>query len=301
MKNIIRWLMGRFGYDIMKTNVPFRFKSKKPGTVDVRGYSILMPGNNPLLTTYTIYPLYNDSFHRLSGLLLAKYPSMTALDVGANVGDTIAVLKSVGDMTVIGIEGDKVSFQFLETNIRQFSKVRAINAFLSDKPATIKANLERSGWNTAIVPDETGAAVVNMETLDEIGLKNGFDNLMIKLIKIDVEGFDTIVLRGATGIMSRHKPVLFFEYNLQAMQAINEEGLPTVLALKDAGYDRVAFLDHHGRFILSTQLDNTDIISSLHRYASSDKSLLGYFDICAFHSEDSDLAAAYFKKEQDFL
>jgi hypothetical protein len=50
------------------------------------------------------------------------------------------------------------------------------------------------------------------------------------ILKVDCEGFDTIIIRGATGLlvaeMHRHYS---FEYNKTNMEAIVEDGLGTLL------------------------------------------------------------------------
>lgn len=301
MRKLIRDFLKRFGYDIIKTGIPYIPKTRGEGLVIVGKYHILMPGNNAQLGNYKIYPDLNSQLGRLAATIYKKYPGMTVIDVGANVGDTIAVLKSVIDVPVIAVEGDEVCCKYLEKNTKQFKNINIIKKFLGDKSQIADVNIEHSGWNTTIIPGGTGNQQITFSTLDEAIDTAGLQELQLKLLKVDVEGFDTIVLRGAAGIIEKHKPVLFFEYNRKNMKAIHEEGLSTILSFERSGYDKIVFFDHKGSLVLATDMKNTEVITYMHNYISSDKNLLAYYDICIFHSSDTALAGEFLKEERTYL
>lgn len=301
MKELIRNFLKRFGYDIVKTGVPYIPKTDKDLLVTVGKYQIWMPGYNIQAINYRLYPDLNAQFGRLAKTIASKYSGMTLIDVGANVGDTIAVVKSVVDLPVIGVEGDEVTFSYLEKNSKQFSNVSIIRTFLGEKSEDLHVNFEKSGWNATIIPDEKGGTQVKFKTLDAVISDGGFNDRILKLLKVDVEGFDTIVLRGAGDIIRKHKPVVFLEYNRQNMISIKEEGLSTLLSFAAAGYNKIAFFDHKGTLILASSVKNTEVVKYLHDYASSVKNLIGYYDICLFHEEDDQLAADFLTLEQKFV
>ncbi len=299
MRKIIRRLLNRFGYEIVKTDDWYISKTDQKNIVQLGKYSITMPGNNTLSRTYALYPDFNRIIGRLAATIAKKYPDMTAVDIGANVGDTIAIIKSFVEVPVVGIEGDEVTFSFLKKNAQQFSNVSIINSFLGDKKQELKVDLESSGANTTVIPSESGTNVIAFKTLDEV-LSEGFCDRVIKMIKLDIEGFDTIVLRGAYEILKKDHPALFFEYNRDAMKAINEDGLSTILSFAEYGYNKIAFFDYHGRLLLVTPLANTKEISYLHEYAIGKNNLLGYYDICIFHQHDDALADDFFGAEAEY-
>ena len=301
MRKLIRDFLNRYGYDIVKTGIPYIPKTKGEGTVLVGKYPVTMPGTNIQLGNYKIYPDLNAQLRRLAASIYKKYPGMTVIDVGANVGDTIAVLKSAVDVPVIGIEGDETSFNYLQKNTAQFSDVKIIKAFLGEKSEDTKVSMEKTGWNNTIIPDAAGTEQISFKSLDDVIAGSGFDSAEIKLLKVDVEGFDTIVLRGANAIIDKHKPVLFFEYNRENMKAIKEEGLSTVLSFSRYGYNKIAFFDHKGTLVLATEMKNAAEITYLHEYISSPKNLMGYYDICIFHEADTTVAADFLQQEKRFL
>lgn len=297
MRKMIRDLLNKVGYDIIKINVHSDSKASTIKKVRVGKFDINMPGNNPQISNYKYEPGVNSQLGRLSVCIAKKYPTLSVIDVGANVGDTIAVIKSAIDIPVIGIEGDPVSHSFLEQNTKQFREITLIKAFLGEKRTTIRVELEKKGWNTTLVPAEKSENIVTLKTLDEVLEEHGLLTHTLKLLKIDTEGFDTIILRGATGLMRQHKPVLYFEYNKTNMDAINENGLVTLLSLEKYGYHTVIFFDNKGRHMVTTPLSQHDLIRQLHHYADETASEIAYYDVCLFHAEDSDIASAFIAGE----
>jgi len=260
-----------------------------------------MPGTNIQLGNYKIYPDLNAQLGRLAAAIHKKYSGMAVIDVGANVGDTIAILKSAVDVPVIGIEGDETSFNYLQKNTSGFNDVKIIKTFLGERSEDTKVSMEKTGWNNTIIPDASGTEQISFKSLDDVISGSGLGSAEIKLLKVDVEGFDTIVLRGATAIIDKHKPVLFFEYNRENMKAINEEGLSTVLSFAKYGYSKIVFFDHKGTLVIATEMKNAEEITYLHEYISSPKNLMGYYDICIFHETDLAIAADFLQQEKRFL
>lgn len=71
-----------------------------------------------------------------------------------------------------------------------------------------------SGGGGSIVCDYRGTAVdhltVPMRTLDSFGFEH-FGSRRVGLLKIDVEGAESLVLAGAGGLLRQHNPILLFE------------------------------------------------------------------------------------------
>lgn len=300
MKKIVRNFLNRYGYDIIKTEAYQLRKGTKEKKVKVGKFIVCMPENNIQLANYKLHPNLNAPIGRLAVAVQNKYSEMTAIDVGANVGDTIAVIKSVVDCPIIGIEGDDISYKFLEKNVRQFDNVSIVKTFLGEKKETLNVRLENDGWNTTIIPTDNGEKAISFKTLDEL-IDDQFDKHNLKFLKLDVEGFDTIVLRGAYKFIEKHKPVILFEYNRDVMKTINEDGLSTLLSFGKLNYNKILFFDHLGRLLLTTSLQNEDQIIDLHNYAITKANLLGYFDICLFHKNDNDIAHSFLNEERKHL
>jgi FkbM family methyltransferase len=147
------------------------------------------------------------------------------VDVGAHIGHyTIISSKRVGPHgKVIAIEAHPDNFEMLNRNIKlnKLTNVIPLNYAVYSKETKLKLYLpvEESGftiYNTIMVnrakPEEKSIEV-NANTLDNLLLQrqqqkqNGISHENINWIKIDVEGAEFEVLKGATSILSKSKDI----------------------------------------------------------------------------------------------
>jgi len=286
MKKLILKLLGYVGYSITKV-MPTPLK--KELLVRVGKFDIVMPSFNPLIITYRQQPAFAEEISRLTTTVMSKYPDLVFVDVGANAGDTAARVKSVADIPILCIEGDDTSFSYLEKNVAQFSRVTIVKQFLGEKEGSINASLDKKGWNTTIVPNADGAPIA-IKTLDTVLQQTTMPAGRKKIFKVDTEGFDTIIIRGATGYLADEKPAIYLEFNRDNMRAIKEDGLSTIFRLTEQGYDKILFFDDRGRYILTASLSDKPLVLSMVNYADGRNGLIYYYNLCIFHSEDTDLA-----------
>jgi FkbM family methyltransferase len=289
MKSILRNLINKFGYDIVKTNTFTEKNKSKIHQVKIGNFTIAIPKH------YQYYPNYNSGLGKLALLISKKYNSFQLLDIGANVGDTIAIVKSIVDIPIVAIEGDPFVYGYLKQNASLFNQVYTIQQFLGEKNGNLQVTLEKGGWNTTIVPTETSAKTIDLRTLDQVLIEHQLNAASFKLLKIDAEGFDTIILRGAFTTIEKHHPVLYFEYNRENMDAIGEDGISTLFALAKYGYKKIVFLDNHNRRLMCLPLSEEEMIQQLHRYADGVQGLIPHYDLCLFHKDDSDVLDEFLK------
>lgn len=300
MRKIIRKFLSLFGYDFTKIDRPPLFK--KEDNVQVGNYTIKMPSKNPLLRVYAKKNDFNGELSRIVFKVQQKYPDLSVIDVGANAGDTAALIKSVNkNIPVICVEGDISIFHYLQGNAKQFSDIEIYNNYLGEKVESIKVNIEKKGWNSTVIKHADGEIAVSLITLDTLLSEKAPKEIQkFKFIKIDTEGFDTIILRGALNYIRTTKPIIYFEYNRENMKAINEDGLSTLEILEQIGYTHCLFFDDRGRYILNTSLSDHTLIKNLHDYANGKDGLIYYYNICLLHNNDSDIALNLVNEESIF-
>jgi hypothetical protein len=63
------------------------------------------------------------------------------------------------------------------------------------------------------------------------------------------------------------------------------------------GYRKVTLFDNKGRYLMSVDIDQENIMADLHKYAQAENSCIAYYDICLFHDDDSDLAQQFIDAE----
>jgi FkbM family methyltransferase len=122
-----------------------------------------------------------------------------SIDAGANIGHlTLVASRRVGSNgEVIAVEAHPQIFGYLEANVdlNRASNVQAVHCALGAESGEVAFTSRRSDDQNYISSD--GAVRVRMRTLDDI-VKPG----QIRLLKLDVEGYELPVLRGAQRTLS---------------------------------------------------------------------------------------------------
>lgn len=267
-------------------------------TVTVGRYPVSIPSSSPLAACYIYTPEYSSHLLRLTQLLSEKYPDLSAIDVGANVGDTVCLLKTAKDIPVLCIEGDKNILNYLYRNIKHFENVEVHQKFLGEKTSAISACIDKVGWNATILPGSSETSTtIDLISLDDFMLSRS-DFQKFKILKIDTEGFDCSIIRGASTFLKRVSPVVSFEYNRENMDAIGEPGLETLFWLSQIGYSLAAFHDSSGRYLFTLNLTDKETISDLHNYADGRNGAIYYYDITVFPESERNLASTYIEGER---
>ena len=142
----------------------------------------------------------------------------TVLDVGAHTGYySLLAARLVGHTgSVWSFEPDPVNFGFLKRHIERnrLGQVHSIPSAVSDCAGT--AHFERgTGTGTGRLGGE-GQLRVDTVSIDEFC---GARDLRVAAIKIDVEGAEDLVLRGALATLTRDGPAVFLSTHGSAVHA----------------------------------------------------------------------------------
>jgi FkbM family methyltransferase len=142
------------------------------------------------------------------------------IDIGAHIGRyTIISSKRVGtNGKVVAIEADPDNYEMLNRNIQlnQLTNIITLNYAIYSKETKIKLyrpeeELGHTIYNTTMVLDRAKVnekfVEVNADTLDNLLQENGIEQQQVNWIKIDVEGAEFEVLKGATTILSKSKDI----------------------------------------------------------------------------------------------
>jgi hypothetical protein len=196
---------------------------------------------------------YEDKELNILGLLLTSLlghsPNGVALDVGANIGNhSIFLTKFFKD--IYAYEPNPTTFMMLELNCQllkrsvNLERIHCRNYALGDMDGYTEMELNRKnmgsarlipGTYTPIARKDESSPTVHVKKLDDIVELVDKD---IRLIKIDVEGHELNVLRGASRILNRQKPIVIFEQQQHSDEA--KSPAPSVVFLIENGYDILA-------------------------------------------------------------
>ena len=301
IKNFLKYCFTKLGFQINKLPKP-NGNPNELITAQIGKFNLLLNRNHSLPGYLKALPHYSKNLPRLATQIKQKYTDLILIDIGANVGDTVALTRSECDCKIVCIEGNEFYFDVLKKNLQQFKDVFAFNIFLADEEKNIAGNVEMAGGTLKIVSNKnsTEQNKIQLTTLDNFLTQNS-NFKTAKLLKIDTDGFDMKVMRGGINYIAETKPILFFEYDRTLLEGENENGLHTLYMLEKLGYENALYYDNYGRFMLSAELKNHSLIEQLHYYIEEGKSAFRYYDMCLFHKDDTDIYNDFVKKEIAFF
>ena len=154
---------------------------------------------------------------------LVGTPSTVLFDVGANKGEfTRHILEEWGGMAyqLYAFEPSRGTFEILKNSLEVSPFVHLFNVGFGEKPEKVELYYDHEGSGLASVyPRDlshhhinfTGHETIELTTLDIFCQKNGISN--IDFLKLDVEGHELAVLRGARQLLEEGKIKLIqFEF-----------------------------------------------------------------------------------------
>ncbi|MBT9501932.1 MAG: FkbM family methyltransferase [Burkholderiaceae bacterium] len=165
-------------------------------------------------------------------------PRGLCIDIGANIGNH-ALFFARHYPSVWAFEPHPRTYQLLALNAQLAPQIRALPLGLSDAPGQAWIDLPPGNAGMAAVSEAPaqGRLACTLSTLDD---ELPVDAGMVSLIKIDVEGHEARVLRGAARTLARDQPVVLLE---QAAGEFHGGSTPALDVLRELGYAHFVTLD----------------------------------------------------------
>lgn len=218
-------------------------------------------------------PVFEPDMVRLFRTLVN--PSDVALDVGANIGCTALLLSQLARHVYV-FEPAPSTYAFLKQNVERAApaNLTLLNVGLGETTSTLPLTYAPANRAGGYVSDRTAASrghrneQIEVRTLDEVMAESAIPT--VEFIKVDVEGFEPHVLRGARQTLETFRPTLVLELNHWCLNAFQRtsvpdyfdqllETFPIVLGVHGQGYldlrdegERYSVMYHHicrGKFL----------------------------------------------------
>lgn len=169
------------------------------------------------------------------------------LDIGANIGSVCIPIARKTGCSVVAIEASSRVVSQLTENISLNRDMKAMvikGAALSHdsnldepvklyhNPGNVGANSIFDTWNPSNLSEIQYEYAMGL-TIDDLESICNFSR--IKMIKLDVEGAEAIVLKGMAKLIEHGVPILF-EYRIDAMRKYLDRGGETILAILEKHY-----------------------------------------------------------------
>lgn len=167
-------------------------------------------------------------------------PGSVVLDIGANIGCYAYAFSKIAT-NVICFEPNTEIFKCLKFNFRNMPSVVCFNNAISDGRYCYDSVCDNDnlGMSYIVKNEQSGNssyALDDTEVLNAMVSKTMSDDFDISFIKIDVEGYELKVLKGAEKTISIHKPVMVIEINDHTLKRTNTTREEIFQWLTDHGY-----------------------------------------------------------------
>ena len=297
VSNLSKGLVGKIAYKFLRKVYKFIAKTKNPLVNFQYGeHTFKIPFSHDLPFILSAYPRYASNLGRIAKYVQERYKDLTFIDIGANIGDSVFILKAKAELPILCIEGDDYFFKILQNNVSQFSNVFSEKAYVGQETQEMKKEALRENGTAYLISSTKNIPVISLSSL----LKKYPSFSLAKMLKIDTDGFDGFIIRGAVDFLKIAKPIIFFEYDPYLLSQQDDDGLSIFESLREIGYKAIIVYDNFGEYMMSLNLDQTRILQEIHCYFLGRSNLL-YADICAFHIEDSSLFERIRVLEIDFF
>ena len=232
-----------FKYGLLKSiRIFFKIDQK----IKIGSRIMVLPPEHPLSMWTSLYKDY-DNF--LPKLVKEMSSNESIIDIGANVGETLfRFIDTNSKPNYFSIEADKYFFKYLKKNKGLLEKdiqnrVTLINELVGNN---LKGNLtQKSNLGSKFLVESPDG--LETKSLDKIIIDGNIQN--IKLIKVDVDGYDYNVLLSAMNEIKKNKPSLFFEY----MSLNKTEYIELIKKLYEIGYSEWTIINNYGSAIFENK------------------------------------------------
>ena len=274
------------------------FFNQVPVEFPVANYTLTLPSDHPLIalldpTSPRHQPYREAGLIRLVQALQKLGRGGTIIDVGANVGDSCAIIHRLSTLPILCLEASDFFFPYLEQNISRHFADRAIarQAFVLAEPGDTPAGLYHVAGTAKAVDQpcsESGGALAMSEVLDLAG--------STALLKVDVDGLD---LGLVSAVLAHGQPryPIYFELELigQTLDQIRADGARAQMLFRQAaaaGYGNAYLWDDAGRFYGRLDTGDAGALANVLNYMAHcrNRPVWG-FDIALLHRDDAALIA----------
>lgn len=261
-----------------------KFLSQGSCVLTVGGIPLEIPERHPLPGLMADQPLRDQCVGVTAKFTAEKYPSATMIDIGANVGDTAAIIAESCSNPLLLVEASDFFHGYLIRNTPKLkNRVSVRKVFVADG-ADISGELFHWG-GTAEWKESTESVAIPTEKLGAL------TNDDVCFVKTDTDGHDFKILLAGIGWLADQRPVIVLESQVRNTDDL-ELSDQLLTELHRVGYNSFMVWDDAGFHLLSTTDPN--VVMDTNRYLlqseeSGAKHRIYNFDIACFHQNDTDI------------
>lgn len=216
-------------------------------------------------------------------------PDDTVIDIGANIGLTCMLFASLADQ-VIAFEPSPTTYRLLVDNLQSagMTNVTTVNTGLGSGQESMTLSFSPRNRSGGYVSDDIleGSGLVSecitIDTVDHYF--RPFGNARY-FVKIDVEGFEQQVIKGAMGwFLERQRPIVVMEMNHFCLNVLHRITIPDFLDFMRSVFPRLYAVDSNNQVIADLH-DPEKAYMVMHEHVVHNRfpNLVGGFDDSVVH------------------
>lgn len=252
-----------------------------------RGVTLTLPFSHQLPSIWSVCDDYSQNLVRVAAACERRRKGSTMIDVGANVGDSVVVVRTLSKIPVLCVEGDPRYLRYLRLNTAQYGDVEIAPYYVGGEDGERRASVVSKGGTARLEFDVHGETRVSLRTLQTLTREHPrFAD--VSLLKIDTDGLDVRILMESSEFLQARSPVVFFEYDPRLMDVNGDAGLSVYPFLRSLGYEGVVVWDNLGEYLVSTRTSESALLAHLHHYFAGGYAHR-YMDVGVFPATQADL------------
>jgi FkbM family methyltransferase len=182
-------------------------------------------------------------------------------DIGANIGNHSLYFSDYFKV-VHSFEPHPLIYKLLEINTSLVKNIKINNYGISDENEKLNMTFNKINMGgTKVTNEKINIIEANFRKLDELEKEN---SEIIKLIKIDVEGHEMEVLKGARNIIKKNNPIIIFE---QQKTDFSNNTSKVIELIKDYGYTKFAIISKNKK----TNVEKNNYVSVIIKLIKNEK------------------------------
>ena len=253
-----------------------------PCTLPLHGRELRLPLSHALPLYIQAFPNYDRLPTRISSYIRQRKRSLCCIDVGANVGDSIASFYQNDMDSFLAVEPNPHFRKFLISNWGENQNIIPMAVVCTSNSGPGYFELAQKNGTTSIRQTEHGCSMIS-QSLDDLVVQNPAFR-KANVIKIDTDGYDFDVISGAKELISRNQPVVLFECDAFGNINYVEDCLSSLAFFASNGYEHLLLYDNLGNFLGRHSLADLQAFKNLLFYQLTGKRC--YFDILLMGEED---------------
>jgi FkbM family methyltransferase len=251
-------------------------------SLQIHGRRLSLPLSHQLPAIMKYCRFYDQLPHRISEYIHQHYNNLICIDVGANVGDTIASLYKSDADVFLAIEPNPKFCSYLRENWGWNNNITIVEEICSSVNDSGNFIIEENRGTARIFQIESGIKRIR-RTLDDIVDEYPFVS-NANFIKIDTDGNDFEVLKGAKKMLSRNIPMILFECDAFENTNYVDDCIKTLLYFKDIGYNHFLLYNDHGNIMGKYPLSDLSTLKNLLFFEMTSDAFV--FDILVMNDDD---------------